>query len=53
MEAAWVRPRDPWWPRFQLEAGRLLARALAEDAPSEETLDRLDSVYRERIGADG
>ena len=52
MEAAWVRPRDPWWPRFQLEAGRLLAGALAAGAPSEKTFDRLDSLYRERIGAD-
>ncbi len=33
IDAAWVRPRDDWWPAFQLEAGRLLTNnLLAGDA---------------------
>jgi multiple sugar transport system substrate-binding protein len=29
-EQAWVRPREAWWPAFQLAAGRLLVDALAD-----------------------
>jgi multiple sugar transport system substrate-binding protein len=31
IEAAWVRPRDPWWPDFQRSAGERLAAALPND----------------------
>ena len=30
IEQAWVRPRERWWPAFQLEGGRLLNRGLGE-----------------------
>ncbi len=30
IEAAYVRPRAAWWPRFQEEAGHAVARALRE-----------------------
>jgi multiple sugar transport system substrate-binding protein len=43
-EAAWTRPRDPWWPRFQLAAGQLLVEALANGTAS--TVDRLNTLYR-------
>jgi multiple sugar transport system substrate-binding protein len=43
-EAAWTRPRDPWWPAFQLAAGRLLVESLrGQDAT---TVDRLNALYR-------
>ena len=42
-EQAWVRPRDPWWPAFQLASGRLLVDALAE---GREPLDDLNDLYR-------
>lgn len=28
LEAAWMRPREPWWPDFQVEAGELLVSEL-------------------------
>lgn len=49
IEAAWVRPRDPWWPAFQLEGGVLLNRGLAEDIAPKEILDRLDRLYHDCI----
>jgi multiple sugar transport system substrate-binding protein len=44
--SAWVRPRDAWWPEFQLTGGRMLTRALADGAPSSVTLHELDGLYR-------
>ena len=41
--AAWVRPRDAWWPAFQLASGRLLVDALAEDG---EPLANLNGLYQ-------
>lgn len=49
IEGAWVRPRDPWWPPFQLEGGALLNRGLAEAMPSKGILDRLDRLYHDCI----
>jgi multiple sugar transport system substrate-binding protein len=46
VEAAWVRPRHPWWPAFQLESGRVLATSLDEGLVAPETLRRLGSLYR-------
>lgn len=48
--AAWVRPRDAWWPAFQLEAGRLLTASLARGAPSASTFTALDTLYRDCSG---
>jgi multiple sugar transport system substrate-binding protein len=45
MESAWVRPRDVWWPAFQLDAGRLIVAALAEGLAAEVTLEHLDALY--------
>jgi multiple sugar transport system substrate-binding protein len=47
MERAWVRPRTVWWPAFQLEAGRLLSRALAARSSVGRTLDQLEALYRD------
>jgi multiple sugar transport system substrate-binding protein len=47
IEAAWVRPRDPWWPAFQHEAGELLNAALASAIPAATTFARLDDLYRD------
>jgi multiple sugar transport system substrate-binding protein len=48
IEQAWVRPRERWWPAFQLEGGRLLNRGLAALEPPHRLLDALDSLYRDR-----
>lgn len=47
IEAAWVRPREAWWPGFQLAAGRLLAAALTDQASADATLAGLDTLYRQ------
>ncbi|MGO9955710.1 MAG: extracellular solute-binding protein [Solirubrobacteraceae bacterium] len=47
MEAAWVRPREPWWPRFQLEAGRALTSALEDRTSPSRLLVRLLSIHDE------
>jgi len=47
IEYAWVRPRDRWWPAFQLEGGRVLRDGLeAREAP-QRLLELLDARYRE------
>jgi multiple sugar transport system substrate-binding protein len=38
IESAWVRPREPWWPAFQLAAGRAIHRFLADDGDYDKTL---------------
>jgi multiple sugar transport system substrate-binding protein len=47
IEASWVRPRDAWWPAFQLEAGSLLTTALADRASAVLTFTELESLYRD------
>jgi multiple sugar transport system substrate-binding protein len=47
IEAAWVRPRDAWWPAFQLEAGALLNAGLRSSLPAATTIARLDDLYRD------
>ena len=49
IEQAWVRPRERWWPAFQLEGGRLLSRGFAAAEPPRGLLEALDSLYRDRI----
>jgi multiple sugar transport system substrate-binding protein len=46
IERAWIRPRDAWWPGFQLEGGEELRRCLAEGERAGATLLRLEDVYR-------
>lgn len=45
IEGAWVRPREDWWPVFQLEAGRLLTDNLLDGAPGDLTA-RLQDIHR-------
>jgi multiple sugar transport system substrate-binding protein len=52
IEAAWTRPRAPWWPAFQLRAGQLLTRGLQERQPAGQLLARLLALYRQ-IGCRG
>jgi multiple sugar transport system substrate-binding protein len=44
IEGAWVRPRDDWWPAFQLEAGRLLTHNLLDGDPDDLTV-RLHELH--------
>jgi multiple sugar transport system substrate-binding protein len=50
IEESWVRPRERWWPAFQLEGGRLLNRGLGASERPRAILESLDSVYRDCIG---
>ena len=45
IELAWMRPRERWWPAFQLEAGRLLNRGLGEAQPPQPLLAALGELY--------
>ncbi len=49
IEQAWVRPRERWWPAFQLEGGRLLSRGFAAAEPPRRLFKALDSLYRDCI----
>ena len=40
-----MRPRERWWPAFQLEGGRMLTRGLGEHAPPERLLAALGELY--------
>ena len=54
LDAAWVRPRAPWWPEFQRPAGELLAATLRErrdPAATATALDRLLREHRDGAGA--
>jgi multiple sugar transport system substrate-binding protein len=48
IERAWVRPREHWWPHFQLEGGRLLTRGLAARESARTLLELLASLYDDR-----
>jgi multiple sugar transport system substrate-binding protein len=41
IDAAWVRPREPWWPAFQRSGGEALQRGLVAGQPSDQILQRL------------
>ena len=49
IEQAWVRPRERWWPAFQLEGGRLLNRGLGESVPPDRLLETLGELYLDCI----
>jgi multiple sugar transport system substrate-binding protein len=46
IESAWVRPREIWWPPFQVAAGNALHEALRRRKGVEGTLDELERVYQ-------
>ncbi len=48
IEAAYVRPRDAWWPGFQRDGGVLVRRCLQARGDIETTLDELEDLYRMR-----
>jgi len=45
IENAWVRPRDAWWPSFQLEGGRLLTRIIEDGGDAGGALVQLEALY--------
>ncbi len=47
IESAYVRPRDPWWPPFQIAAGEALNRLLREPRSAVEALAELERLHRE------
>ena len=40
-----MRPRERWWPAFQLEGGRLLNRGLGDSELPERLLAALGELY--------
>ena len=47
IDAAWVRPRDAWWPLFQLEGGIALTQALRDQASPGAALDAVEAAYHD------
>lgn len=52
MEAAWVRPRDPWWPEFQDRAGQSLTRGMEQREPPRRLLSDILDIY-DRVTTQG
>lgn len=44
LEAAWTRPRAPWWPHFHEAAGRVIAQALATREDPAATLAAIERL---------
>jgi multiple sugar transport system substrate-binding protein len=51
IEAAWLRPRAPWWPEFQRPAGEALAAMLRARRDPEAIAEALDALLREHRDA--
>lgn len=52
MDAAWLRPRDPWWPPFQLDAGAALTDGLTARRTAHDLHAAVESAYhRARSGS--
>lgn len=49
IEQAWVRPRERWWPAFQLEGGRLLNQGFGAAEPRRQLFASLESLYLDCI----
>ena len=47
LQASLLRPRDPWWPAFQNDAGDLLARGLRERREPPLLADELARLYHD------
>ena len=50
IEGAYVRPRDPWWPAFQLTGGKLLATLLRRGASAEHIADEVEELASDLRG---
>jgi len=48
INAAHVRPRAPWWPPFQEEAGHVVVHALREREQAADAVAALERLYRRR-----
>jgi multiple sugar transport system substrate-binding protein len=44
IEAAYVRPREAWWPDFQRDGGRLLVRLLRDGCPPAGVVEELAAL---------
>jgi multiple sugar transport system substrate-binding protein len=47
IDAAYLRPRDPWWPDFQRDGGRLLVRLLRDGATAGRIVEELTGLAEE------
>jgi multiple sugar transport system substrate-binding protein len=47
LEASQVRPRDPWWPEFQRDAGEFLTGALRERCEPPVMADEVARLYHD------
>lgn len=46
IEHAYLRPREPWWPPFQLAAGELLNQELRRRPDPDDVYRQLEHLYR-------
>jgi multiple sugar transport system substrate-binding protein len=49
IDAAWIRPREPWWPYFQRHAGEATRRGIIEDQPARLILAELRSIWENAL----
>lgn len=52
MEASWVRPRDAWWPAFQLAGGSAIVESLRLNQAPQAAFATLEQLYEKHRGAD-
>lgn len=45
IQSAWMRPREAWWPAFQLEAGRALTQGLSAGTEPRRLLAGIEELY--------
>lgn len=50
LERAWTRPREPWWPRFQLSGGERLTAGLRSGEAAESIMAAVEERYSRARG---
>jgi multiple sugar transport system substrate-binding protein len=53
IEAAWVRPREPWWPYFQRHGGEAIRLGVTGGQPVAHVVAELRSVWQAALAAHG
>jgi multiple sugar transport system substrate-binding protein len=53
IEAAWVRPREPWWPYFQRHGGETIRLGVTGGQPVAHVVAELRSVWEAALAAHG
>ena len=51
IDAAWVRPRQPWWPQFQRQAGLALQQGIVDGQLPHQIVTELRLIWEEALAA--